>query len=594
MLEGMRKHFSWIILVIAAVFILSMAIGGISSIFVKNSNKYVGVIENRNITYPEFKDMLGSTYTSYTQENPDTEIDDKISKDLNDKTWNNLVQVTLFAREIKKRHIRVTEDDVIAKLQNPADDIKDIEQFQTDGVFDSKKYTDMLYDNADFASYMERRVRGMLPYDLLYENVKSEVVFTPADLEDQYIKDNTKADAKIIYFDPKLAGEIEVTDEEIQAYYNEHLEDYKKGPARKLKIVSIPLEPSEADKAVAKVKIDSLYQFVISGADFAETARDFSEDTSASNGGDLGFFNEGKMVKEFNDVAFAMKIGEISEPVMTQYGWHIIKCTGKQTDEKGLPQVKASHILIKFAPSEDTKQNLEILANDLYDKIKEEGIDKVAKDLAYEVQESKEFYVDTPYISNVGKNEELVAFAFHNKVGKIHEPLKQSNGSYIVAQISYKVGDHYQELTEVEARVKREVQQQKKLDTVIEMGDKFIAANPPDTYLKAAESEAISIIDGKDITSESAIPGIRKDTVLNESIMATKVGENTGLIKGEYAAYIAFITKHQEPDMEKFEKEKDSLFTTALEKKRNDYLNTWYRDLLDNAKITDNRSSFFD
>lgn len=590
----MRRHASWIILVVAAVFILSMAIGGISSIFIKNPYKYVGIIENRRITYPEFKDMLSNTYANYSQENPDTEFDDKISQELNDKTWNSLLQVTLFEKEIKKRHIRVKEDDVIAKLKDPADDIKGIEQFQTDGVFDIKKYEDMLYENADFASYMESRIRGMLPYDKLYDDVKSEVVFTYADLEEQYIKDNTKADANIIYFDPKLAGEVEVTDENMQAYYDEQIEEYKKGPARKLKFVRILLEPSEADKAATKAKIDSLYQLVSNDADFAEIAQDYSEDTSATNGGDLGYFNEGKMVTEFNDVAFSMEIGEISEPVMTEYGWHIIKCTGKKNDENGLPQVQASHILIKFAASETTKQNLEILANDLYDRIKKEGIDKAAEDLAYAVQETKEFYADSPYIPNIGKEEELVAFSFQNKVGKIHEPMKQSNESYIVPQISFTIGDHYQELAEVEARVKRAVQQEMKLAVLIEMAKKFIADNTPETYLKAAEADAISIVEGKDITAESSIPGIRKDVILNEAILALKAGENTGLVEGEFAAYIAFVTNRQDPNMEKFEKEKETLYNTTLETKKNEYLNNWYKELIDNAKIVDNRNLFFD
>jgi len=593
MLEGMRRHASWIILVVAAVFILSMAIGGISSIFVKNPYKYVGIIENRKITYAEYKDMLTNTYSAYAQENPEAEMDDKIAQELNDKTWNNLLQVTLFEREIKKRRIRINEDDVIAKLHEPAEDIQSIEQFQTDGVFDIEKYRTMLFENPEFASYMENRIRGMLPYDLLYDDVKSEVVFTFEDLEEDYITENTKADASIIFFEPKLAGDLEATPEEIQAYYDENMEDYKKGPARKLKFVRIILEPSEADKAAVKSKIDSLYEVVSNGTNFATVAREFSEDTSAENGGDLGFFIEGKMVTEFNDVAFSMNINEISEPVMTEYGWHIIQCTGKGTDPDGLPQVRASHILLKFAASENTKQNLEILANDLYERIKDDGIDIAAEELAYELQETQEFYDDSKYIPSIGRDEGQVAFAFQNKVGKVLEPLKQSNGSYIIAQISFKIGDHYQELTEVESVVKRSALQQKKLKAVIEIAEKFIAENTPESYLKAADTQDIAIIEGKDIAAESSIPGIRRDLVINEAILAMKVGENTGLIEGEFAAYIAFITDRQDPDMEKFELEKETLFETTLDTKKTEYLNNWYKELIDNAAIADNRKLFF-
>ena len=588
----MKRHASWIILAIAAIFILSMAIEGIVSIFVKNPYKYVGVIDNRKITYSEYKDLLSNTYASHFQENPETEIDDKLAQELNDKTWNNLLQVTLFSQEVKKRRIKVREKDVIARLKDPAEDIKSIEQFQTNGVFDQSKYEKMLYDNPEFATFMESRVRGMLPFELLYEDVKSEVFFSYADLEEEYIKENTKVDADIIHFDPKLAVNVEATDEDMADYYERHKEDYKKGPARKYKFVRIALEPSEADKAAAKTKIDSLYKLIMEGADFAETARDFSDDPSASNGGDLGYFNEGRMVQEFNDVAFAMKIGEISEPLKTEYGWHIIKCTGRKTGEDGMPQVQASHILVKFTPSEDTKRNQEILANDLYDRARKIGLEQAAEELAYQMLETKDFYKDSQYIPILGKDEGQVAFAFSNRVGKLHEPYKLGD-NYIVAQISYKVGDHYQEMAEVESRVKREVLQEKKLAVVTEMAENFLAENTPENYLKAAAAKDIAVVNGKDITADSSIPGIRRDLILNEAIMAMNAGDISGLIKGEFAAYIAIVIQRKEADMDVFEKDKVILYQTKLESKRNERLNAWYKELIDNSNIIDNRSLFF-
>ncbi|HPR16791.1 MAG TPA: peptidylprolyl isomerase [Candidatus Cloacimonadota bacterium] len=593
MLEGMRKHASWIILIIAALFILSMAIGGISSIFMKNPYKYVGIVDGVKVTYPEYQEYLKNTYANYSQQNPDVEFDDKLTQQLNDQTWNSLKQRILYDREIKKRHIKVKDNDVIESLQNPPDDIKSIEQLQTDGVFDTEKYNNLLFENRDFAAYMESRIRSSMPYDKLFESVKAEVKLTDEDVKEQYIKDNNKADADIIYFETKLAGKTEITDEDIKAYYDAHLEDYKRGPASKYKYIRIELKPSEADRQVAKAKSDSIYQEAIHGADFADLAREFSQDSTAPNGGELGYFVKGKMAPEFEETAFAMNVGDIGEPVETGYGWHVIKVTGKKVGPEGQPMVEASHILIKNTPSEETKQNQEIMANDVYAKARKVGLQKAGEELSYEVVETREFYQDAKYITGLGQDEGQVAFAFKHKIGSLLEPFLVRGETYVVAEVSFKAGDHYQDLSEVEAQIRRKVDTEKKMEMVNEIADKFVAENTPDTYMAAAQKQDIKIVNATDITADNAIAGIRMDSALNEAILAKEDGECTGLVKGEFGAYIAFVKNHIKPDMDKFEAEKDELFNTTLTKKQDEYLNNWYSDLMDNAQVTDNRHLFF-
>lgn len=109
--------------------------------------------------------------------------------------------------------------------------------------------------------------------------------------------------------------DIKVSDEELKKYYNE----YKP----KVKASHILVDDEKTAKEI-KAKLEK-------GEDFAKLAKEYSKDTgSAQNGGDLGWFGPGKMVEEFEKAAYALKVGEVSDPVKTQFGYHIIKVTDKE------------------------------------------------------------------------------------------------------------------------------------------------------------------------------------------------------------------------------------------------------------------------
>lgn len=592
MFQGLRKNAKIVIYIVAAVFILSMAIGGISSIF--TSHPYLAEIAGQKITYNEYNELLKNSYANYSQQNPEAEITDQVLKQINEETWTQLVGKILYDREIKKRKIKVTEDDILEKLKNPGEDITTIPDFQTDGVFDYDKYESLLLENPDFASYLEQRYAQSLPYEKLFDSVKSEVTVTEEEVKEDYINKNNKANARIIFFDPNKIDSVYVSQEEIQQYYEANKEDYKRDPSCKIKFVKIPLAPSEEDKNLAKTRIDSIHQVVLEGMDFATAAQDFSEGPSAPKGGDLGYFTKGRMVQEFADMAFSLDVNEISEPVLTQFGWHIIKVTDKRKNEAGEDEVKASHILIKTEASEKTKENLAIIADDIYNKAIEEDIDAAGEAFAYEVTESRGFTESSGYIGGIGQQQQLVNFAFENNVGDVSAPVELSRGDYVVAEVSEKLGEHYQDLSEVESRIKAILEKEKKVETIGLQAEEFLAETGDSDLLIAATSAGWEIVEGEDITVDKSLPKIRKEEDLNNAILDKEENEYTELIKGDNGAYIAFVTKRSKPDMEVFEQTKDSLMVEAQTQAENTHLNEWYMDLKEAADIEDRRNEYYD
>ncbi|MBI5640425.1 MAG: peptidylprolyl isomerase [Nitrospirae bacterium] len=178
----------------------------------------------------------------------------------------------------------------------------------------------------------------------------------------------------------KTAKDISVTDKDIEIYYKTHQDEFKVKEqvlARHI-LVKVDADASEEDKKKARTKAEDLLKRVKAGEDFAKLATEFSDDPSAkTKGGDLGYFSRGRMVKEFEDAAFALKPGDISDIVTTKYGYHIIKVTDKKGEET-LPLESIMKERIRKKLLEDFRQA----------KIKD-FIDKAIKDAGVELYRDK-------------------------------------------------------------------------------------------------------------------------------------------------------------------------------------------------------------
>lgn len=160
-------------------------------------------------------------------------------------------------------------------------------------------------------------------------------------------------------------GSIRVNDADLRTLYDERKDNLPLRPAVvHLRTIYFALDSSENARAVARAKIDSLYRRVMVGEDFADLAREYSEDPSAKNGGSLGSLS----LDDLSDRAFAkaageLAVGEVSEPVMTAYGYHLIKVTGADSTTG---EVNLSHILMTVKPVDEDIQGVFKRAGDVH------------------------------------------------------------------------------------------------------------------------------------------------------------------------------------------------------------------------------------
>ena len=163
-------------------------------------------------------------------------------------------------------------------------------------------------------------------------------------------------------------GSFQIGEPELRAAYDERKADLPmRPPVVHLATIYFAFDSSENARANAKAKIDDIYQRIVSGEDFADVARAESEDASAKTGGELGKMNLDDISDhDFAEAAANLEIGDVSDPVLTSHGYHVIQLTGRDTDTQ---EVELRHILIKIEAGDSDVDEIFAKANSVRDKL---------------------------------------------------------------------------------------------------------------------------------------------------------------------------------------------------------------------------------
>ena len=178
----------------------------------------------------------------------------------------------------------------------------------------------------------------------------------------EQLKSDTRTDMSINkMMETEVAG-ITASDADAQDFYSKNPDKFKQDESARASHILIKADEKadEAAKKAARAKIDGILKRVKAGEDFAALAKENSQDGSAAQGGDLGFFPRGQMVGPFDQAAFALKPGEVSEVVTTQFGYHIIKLAEKkEASVVPLDQVKPR--VLEFLTNQKKQQRVDAL-----------------------------------------------------------------------------------------------------------------------------------------------------------------------------------------------------------------------------------------
>lgn len=350
------------------------------------------------------------------------------------------------------------------------------------------------------------------------------------------------------------------------------------------------LVPSGTDDNAAKNQAMDIYNKLISGANFAQVAREKSTDFgSAQKGGDVGWFGKGRMVKEFEEASFNGKIGEIQKPVKTNYGYHIIKVTGRSSDkyvvEKIVNKVKASGTTV------DNAYNSAVDFAYLADK---NDFESEAKLLNLKVLETPPFKEDAFSVPGLGANKNLIKFAFENDLNDVSEVYRAQNG-YAVVKVSEVIKSGFKKFEEVEAALKPLVIREKKYDKAKSIAEQIHKqASASKSLQTSASSAKYTRFDTTGVfTSAQSVPSIGLDFAFTNAVAKTKVNSLSEPVKGTRGYFVIKVDSKTQFDNAAYSVQRNTMRDNMLQEKRSYFLNQWLTELKENADIEDNRRLFF-
>jgi peptidyl-prolyl cis-trans isomerase D len=520
---------------------------------------------------------------------------------LEDRAWEETVDQVLFEQEMRRRGIRVSDEEIrMAALSMPHPSLMQQEIFLTDGQFDMQKYRQFLASpaaNEDLLLSLEQYYREIIPRTKLLRQLTAGIRVTDAELWRAYRDQTETATVDYIALDINrlVPEDMEVTEREIRAYYDRRRDQFQRSAQATFAVAYISKTEVPADTAGALQRAQAAQaELVEGGVEFAEVARRESADTiSARRGGDLGLFERGQMVPEFDRAVFSLPIGQVSEPVRTQFGYHIIQVQEREGD-----MVRARHILIPIEPSEAALDALYSRADALEDLAIETSIERAARETDAELQRNVTVSAANPTLPGIGSLYEAMEWAraeadAARRTGDADDisPLfETAQAFYLVKLEGYRPAGEIP-LAEATPQIRREIVLEKKRERAREIGRQMAAEIRAGRSLEeVAAARGLQVEQAGPFTRVGFNPAFGQANAVTGAAFGTPIGQVSDVVSSTAGMFVVRPLERTEADRAAWEESKEQQRAFMTYQLQEDYLNRWMQNLRREARIIDNRA----
>lgn len=626
MLDRMRRHKGWLKWSLALV-VLTFVVFYIPDFLTTSTgaapSEVLAEVEGEPITVGAFTRRYNAQVAAYRSAYGG-QLNDQLIKQLgiDRQILNQLVDEEAMVAESRKQGISVSDVEIRERILA-------LPGFQENGKFvGEQRYRQILqFQNPPMTTAeFERSLRRALQIEKLRTAITGWMSVSDADVAAEYRKRNEKVKLDVV---PVTAdafkNQVTATDAEIAAAFEKSKERYRIGEKRKIKYALLNVDKVRETVKVPEADIEAFYKQNLSqyqspaqvrashilfktegkdekavqakadevlklakapNADFAALAKKYSEDESNSaNGGDLDYFGRGRMVAEFEQAAFAMKNGDISDLVKTSFGFHIIKMVdNKPESTRPLAEVRTEiEDQLKWRQAQ---ADAEKIAKSLEGTIKTPAdLDRIAQERNMPVTETGLIQMADP-ISGVGSQPELSGRLFGMKEGDVTPAMRVSTG-WVFATVSGRQDAYLPQLSEVKDKVTEDLKQEK----AVEMAKQRAAAIATELksakdFAAAAKKYGLEVKTTELVARGSAIPDLGISEEIDKVAFSLPQGGVSDAITTPTATAIVRVVEKVDVTDAEIEGGKDQLRDELVNARRDKFFGAYMQKAKQGLKIT--------
>jgi len=515
---------------------------------------------------------------------------------LEDNAFEQLVNEVLLQQEFKRRGITVTDDEILqAARVAPPPQAAQSPELQTDGQFDIEKYRRLISSpmarQSGMLAGLESYYRSEIPKQKLFDQIASDVYLTDERVWQTYKDRHDSVQVSYVLLRPESLTDtaVTVTDAEISDFYERNKKRFDKPGRAVVSLLSVARAITASDSADAKSRIEKIRAEIAGGAKFEDVAkRESTDSVSGAQGGSLGKGGKGRFTPKFEDAAYALKAGELSQPVLTPFGYHIIKLDSRKGDTLDL-----RHILVSITQSDSSASRADRRADSLANKAGSQDdpakFDATAKQLG--ITPSSVVAIEKEPLTFAGRYVPSVsAWAFSGVRPGETSDLFDSPEAYYIARLDSVSAGGAQPLSEVKGGIKTRLAREKRIEKLRPAATQLLSAARSSSLEAAAASAKLAVEKTAQFTRVDVVPGLGQFNQAIGAAFTLPAGQVGGPVVATDGMVVMRVDARTMADKAGFELQKEQQRAQLTQSLRQQRVEEFLKGLRESVKVDDQRT----